>query len=127
MLFASLMIGITVYFIIYVLLTTYYDDQAKVVRLMVGLNICNDIIILSALVLYSYTIVILRRAIAKCSSYQFETRGTYVITGLYIFMLIIGIMWLITYEFLSFSIVVEQLAHKVVAFLIVCIIYRTLL
>ena len=79
------MIVITVYYVTYVVVTCMMQDQMKVLDLMIYLNICNDVIILAACILYTYTICLLRSAIAHTSSFQFDTKGTYVITGLFFF------------------------------------------
>ena len=90
---------------------------------MVTFNLCNNVIVLLVLILYSFTIILLRKSIAKCASYQFETRGTYVITSLYIATLAISMAFLITYQFFDFQIVVEQLLHKLVGLMQILTVY----
>ena len=73
---------------------------------MISLNICNNTVILAALVIYSYTIVLLRSAIAKCASFDFETTGTYMIAGLYCFNLLTQGTFLLTYALSDYSIII---------------------
>ena len=100
------MICLSVYFIIFMLATALFRKWTNILYLMIASNVCNDVIILTALILYSYTIVILRSAIAKCASFQFETTGTYVIAGLYCFTLMVQLAFLICYEVSDFSIII---------------------
>ena len=49
--------------------------------------IMNAIFIFAGLILYSYTIMMLRDAISQCASFNYEPKGTYVVVGIFIFML----------------------------------------
>lgn len=95
----------------------------KVIDLMIYLNICNDVIILCAMILYTYTICLLRSAIAHTSSFQFDTKGTYVITGLFFFSFGVQITYLLTYTLSDYSVVVDILLHKLCGLLEVLTIY----
>ena len=111
--FTYLIIFFTVYYFIF-LTVTAFNKGPNIVEQMVVFNLCNDIIVLLGLILYSYTIVLLRRSIAKCTSYQFETTGTYVIMSMYGITCLIGLVFLMTYTIFYFQIVLEQMIHKVV-------------
>ena len=54
------MIGISMYYVAYIVATLCTKDDMKVITLIIYLNIVNDIIILATLLLYTYTIILLR-------------------------------------------------------------------
>ena len=87
--FAFFLIGISIYFILFLIATVIVNDDMQVIPLIITLNVANDVIILTALVLYSFTIILLRLAIANCASFQFETGGTYFIIALYTMSLLV--------------------------------------
>ena len=95
--FATLIILFTAYFFAYITITLVMSENEHIVKQMVTFNLCNNIIVLLVLILYSFTIILLRKSIAKCASFQFETRGTYVIASLYIVTLFISLAFLFTY------------------------------
>ena len=111
--FAVLILTLTVYFISYLALTAVLRDDDKIVTFMIILNVINDLIILAALILYTYTIFLLKNSIAKCASFQFQTTGTYVIIGIYVMTFLTQVIYLTTYAISDYSIVVEIFLHKV--------------
>ena len=111
--FTCFIISFTTYFFIF-LIVLAINESPYVVEQMVVFNLCNDFIVLLGLILYSYTIVLLRRSIAKCTSYQFETTGTYVIMAMYGVTCVLGLVFLMTYTIFYFQIVLEQMIHKLV-------------
>ena len=87
--FAALLICLNVYFLIYFFVTLFAYDGDYIVYLITSTNIANCFFDLTGLFLYLYTIRMLRSAIAKCASFQFETKATYVICALYTLLLLL--------------------------------------
>ena len=89
----------TIYFFIYFAVTFFVKDGNNVIYLITSYNVINAIFTFTGLMLYFYTIMMLRNAIAECASFHFETKGTYVICALYCFLLVVQIFYLLAYEF----------------------------
>lgn len=84
-LFCGFFIGICIYYIGFLSMTLLPTDGSLIVQYMMANYIFNLFFTLSGLLIYIYTITMLRRSIAQCASFQFETRGTYLICGIYAF------------------------------------------
>lgn len=63
------MVFIIVYFFAYLIATICVKDDHKVMKLIMYLTVMNNVIILGTLFLYTYSIILLRKAIAQCSSF----------------------------------------------------------
>ena len=74
-------------------------------------SILNFAVTLSCLTLYIYTITMLRRAISKCFSFQFETCNTYLIGSIFIFTLFLQVIYLILFEYMANIMVYTTLLH----------------
>jgi len=71
--------------------------------------------------------MMLRRSIAKCASFKFETCGTYVICGIYGFIACLQIVYMVSYEFLDNVIVYTTLMHFLSYFIIEVAVFIVLL
>ena len=80
---------------------------------MATTDIVNFAITLSGLTLYMHTIIMLRRSIQKCASFQFETYGTYLIGFIFIFVAAMQIVYMVSYQFISNVIVYLTLLNFV--------------
>jgi len=76
-------IFLCVYFTIYVVVVSVPQDGRFIQPLITVNYLINLGFILSALLLYSYTIKMVRKSISQCSSFKFDTRATYFIGGMY--------------------------------------------
>ena len=75
------------------------------------INICNEVVIVMGVAAYSYTTYIIRRAITKCASFNFDTRGTYALIGLYCFNFLAIVAYMVIAKLASTAIVVIVLLH----------------
>ena len=96
-LFFTLIISLSIYFVIYLLITGFIHNGDYVVHLNVSYNVINSFFTFMGLLLYFCTIMMLRNAINQCTTFQFEIGGTYVICGLYGFILFLQIFYLLSY------------------------------
>ena len=63
------MVFIIVYFFAYMIASICVKDDMKVMKLILALTIVNNALILGTLFLYTYSILLLRKAIEQCSSF----------------------------------------------------------
>ena len=63
------MVFMVVYFFAYLISTICVKDDMKVMSLIMALTIINNVLILGTLILYTYSIILLRKAIEQCSSF----------------------------------------------------------
>ena len=63
------MVFMLVYFVAYLIASICVRDDLKVMRLIFALTVINNVLILGTLFLYTYSIILLRKAIEQCSSF----------------------------------------------------------
>ena len=69
-----------------------------IVRVITVFDVLDALFILAGLLLYYCSIRMLRSSIAKCTSFKFETAGTYIICSLYCFILALQLIYMILYR-----------------------------
>ena len=112
-LFITLIACLTIYFVVYLFITGFVTNGDYVMYINVSCNVFNIMFNFTALLLYFYTIMMLRNAINQCASFQFDVRGTYIICGLYGFILLLQIFYLFSYNFIKNSLISVALLHFV--------------
>ena len=88
-LFIALISSLSIYFVIYCLVTGLVTSGDFVIYLNISWNVFNAFFTFMGLLLYFYTIMMLRNAINQCAAFQFEVGGTYIICALYGFILLL--------------------------------------
>ena len=106
------MVFIIVYFFAYLVASICVKDDMKVMKLIMALTVVNNVLILGTLCLYTYSIILLKKAIAQCSSFKF-TKAMYVITWLYSLTLLVQVLFLMMEEFYSYSVIIDIIMHKI--------------
>ena len=78
---------------------------------MTTFDVLNFAVSISSFTLFIYTVTILRRAITKCTSFQFENHNTYLICFIFIFILTLQFSYLLGYLYMANLIIYITLLH----------------
>lgn len=111
MIFAILIGSLTIYYLVNTSMLLFIVDQEGLESFLVIISMCNVVIMIVGVAAYSYTTYIVRRAITKCASFDFDTRGTYALIGLYCFNFLAIVAYMIIASLGSLAIVVLVLMH----------------
>ena len=114
------MMGLTVYFLGYCLVTGFMHEGKYVIYVCSTITIFNILFTAVGLAIYMYTIMMLRNAFYQCSTFQFETCGTYFICIIYVFVLGFQVAYLILYKLMDSNkmVIILALCHFISYFFI---------
>jgi len=125
--FTGLIVSLCVFYAAFLGTTLQKTDGKMIVQQMCAYYVASLFFTLSGLLLYLYTIMMLRKSIALCSSFKFESRGTYLICGIYLVIACLQLVYVMTYEYVNNVIVYITLVHFGGYFLLQVAIYFMLL
>ena len=109
--FFWLVIILFIYYAFYSCLTFLVTDMDMIFFLITSFNVLNLILTFLGLLLYFYTIMMLRQAIQRCASFQFETSVTYVICGIFFFILCLEVFYLLSNTAFQIMVISVALCH----------------
>lgn len=110
-LFKILLVALSIYFVLYLCVTIIVKDPNIVTYLSISFNVINAIFTFGGLMLYFYTIMMLRNAINQCTSFKFDVGGTVVIFTLYLLILMLQIFYLLSYQIFDYSLIIVACLH----------------
>lgn len=103
--------SLTFYYVAYVIIACFMTDGRFVSILSPLAHALNVVFTVCGLILYCYTIMMIRRAIKQCAEFRFETCGSYFICGMFIFILVLQIFYLLAFKWLLITIIIVSLMH----------------
>lgn len=109
--FKFLIFSLCFYYACYVVVVSLVREGQYIKYIMNSDYIVNAVFIFAGLILYSYTIMMLREAIAQCATFQFEPKGSYVVLGIFVFILSLQFIYVLCGEFFDSIIIFITLAH----------------
>ena len=105
------MVSLTIYFATYVIIANIFTSGHAVKVVSIGAHIFNTLFTFAGLVLYCYTVLLLRTAIKNCAKFQFDTKGTNLICILYAFLLGLQIFYLMCHKIFKNTMIIVSLLH----------------
>ena len=125
--FFWLVVVLIIYYAFYTVLTFLVTDADMIFFLITSYNVLNLIFTFLGLLLYLYTIMMLRQAIQRCASFQFETSVTYVICGIFLFILCLEVFYLLSNVQFQMMVVITALCHFFTYFVVEVAVFVMLL